>query len=414
MWDAIRKNKRRSYLLLIFMFLLMIALGVSIGLAVNPEAGGPIGGLVALGIYLLMVLIAYAQGDQILLSTAGARQISKEDMPQYWNVVEEMTIASGMGKMPAVYIMETSVPNAFAVGRNPETAAVAVTSGLLKKLNRDELQGVIAHEIGHIRNQDVRFMTLAGVMMGTIIMMSEMVFRGMFYTARFGGRRFQGRSRSSGSGGGGQAQIIFLAVAILLAILAPILAQLLYFACSRKREYLADASGALYTRYPEGLASALERISSYSGKMKDVSRALVPMYIVNPLQAHGRSGLFSTHPPTTERVDILRAMSGAGWMAYEAAYKQVRGEKRSCIDSGSLKEAPEAPIREAAEKQKGEFRKKEKVERLQQVNDMLAGMGSFIFLTCACSLRIKVPAEYKGNEVQCPRCNRVNPIIPTS
>ena len=197
----------------------------------------------ALVIWLIMALVALIGGDSVLLHTAGAYHIDKEDAPRHLNVVEEMTIASSLGSMPRVYIIEDDAPNAFAVGRNPEKAAVAVTSGLLKRLTRDELQGVVAHEIGHIRNLDVRFMTLAAVMVGSIVLLSEVFMHYLW----FGGGR-----RSSSRKGGGQAQIILLVVGILAAILAPIVARMLYFACSRRREYLADASAAQFTRFPDG------------------------------------------------------------------------------------------------------------------------------------------------------------------
>jgi heat shock protein HtpX len=291
----------------------------------SPEriAGGMLGVGVASVLWMVMMLAAYYGGDSLLLSSAKARRIQKEDLPQLWNVVEEMTIASGLGQMPKVYIIDDPEPNAFAVGRSPETASIAVTMGLLRRLNRDELQGVVAHEIGHIRNLDVRFMTLASVTLGTIVLLSEVFLRSMWY----GGGR--GRRRSSSSGGG-QAQAILLVAALLVAILAPIAAQLLYFACSRKREYLADASAARFTRYPLGLASALEKIAStVSTGSKKVSRALAPMYIVNPLQSRSAVGLFSTHPPTEDRIRILRSMAGgAGLAQYEEAYRKVHGEGR--------------------------------------------------------------------------------------
>ncbi len=408
MWEAIRANKRRSTVLLTLMGIILIALGGVIGALVEPQTGVLFGAVIAFGIFLILMLVAFSSGDKIILNSASARKIEKKDCPMLWNVVEEMTIASGLGQMPDVYIIENSAPNAFAVGRKPEKAAVAITTGLLKKLDRDELQGVIAHEIGHIKNLDVRFMTIAAVMMGTIILISDIFLRSLW----FGGHAYRGRSRSSKNGG--QAQLILIIVAIVFAILAPIVAQMLYFACSRKREYLADASGALYTRYPEGLASALEVISGRAKRMKNVSKALAPMYIINPLQGRSFASLFSTHPPTEQRIQILRNMSGAGFAAYEAAFKKVNGEKSSCIGQRSLQEAEDVGIekREGKPKEKAEYKKQTK-DRLQEVNDLLGVMGNFIFISCACGLRLKVPPDYKKNEVKCPRCNRKHEVIPT-
>jgi len=401
MWEAIRQNRRRSYFLIGLMALILVALGTTIGMYIHPQ-GAVFGAGAAVALWLLLWLIAVSGGDSILLSSVKAHEIKKEDAPQLWNVVEEMTIASGLGKMPRVYVIDDDSFNAFAVGRKPETAAVAVTSGLLRKLSRDELQGVIAHELGHIRNLDVKFMTLAGVMIGAIVLISDVFLRGLFY----GG----GRRRSS-SRGGGQGAAIMLVVAIALAILGPIFAQLLYFACSRRREYLADASSARFTRYPEGLASALEKISKRaSSKSKSdtkANRVMAPMYIVNPLQAKAAVGLTSTHPPTEKRIQILRSMGGqAGFAAYEAAYRAAIGAKRSCIDTQTLEGDAGAACRSAMP----EDRKKDAVERARQVSDLVDRMAEYLVLACACGVRIKVPSDSKRDTVKCPRCGREHTI----
>jgi len=247
MWEAIASNRRKSTLLILLMGAVLSVLGAVAGIAIftgaatgGDVAAGALTGLAAaLLVWVVMWLTAYAGGDGILLATAGAREIQREDAPMLWNVVEEMTIASGLGKAPRVFIIEDPAPNAFAVGRTPEKAAVAVTSGLLQRLTRDELQGVVAHEIGHVRNLDIRFMTYASVMVGSIVMISDIFLRSLFY----GGGRRRTSSRE-----GGQAQAILMLVAVLVAIFAPIFAYLLYFACSRRREYLADASAARFSR----------------------------------------------------------------------------------------------------------------------------------------------------------------------
>jgi heat shock protein HtpX len=292
------------------------------------------------------------------------------------------------------------MPNAFATGRKPEVSAIAVTSGLLKRLNRDELQGVVAHEIAHVKNLDVRFMTIAAVMLGSIVLLADLFFRMLW----FGG----GRRRGSG---GGQGNAVVLLVAVAAAILAPIFAQLLYFACSRKREYLADASAARFTRYPDGLASALEKISGdlvtslKSKKKKDVQRALAPMYIINPLQASAKAvGLFSTHPPAAKRIKILRAMGGnAGWIDYERAFKEVTGGKSSGLDRKTL--ASEQSIAARAPSAAPDA-KKSAAERGREVADLIDRMVSYIIIGCPCGVRIKVPPQYKRPSVQCTRCGR--------
>jgi len=404
MWEAIRQNRRRSFFLITLMAIILVALGAAIGMYIHPQQGVVFGAGVAVVVWLVLWLVAVSSGDGILLSSVKAHEIRKEDAPQLWNVVEEMTIASGLGKMPRVYVIDDSSLNAFAVGRKSEKAAVAVTSGLLRKLSRDELQGVVAHEIGHIRNLDVKFMTLAGVMVGAIVLISDVFLRALFYG---GGRR---RSRGGGKGGG-QAAAIMLLVAIALAILGPIFAQLLYFACSRRREYLADASSARFTRYPEGLASALEKISKRaSSKTKSeakANRVMAPMYIVNPLQARSAAGLTSTHPPTERRIRILRSMGGqAGFAAYEAAYRQATGARRGCIGTRTLESADAVSARPPMPKAK----RQDAIEQAREVSDLVDRMAEYLFLACACGVRIKVPPDFKRDKVSCPRCGREHAI----
>ncbi len=393
MWDAIESNRRRSQLLIGLMGALLVGLGFAIGYPWAPGIGSAVGAIVALMVWLILLLVALSQGDTILLASARAAKISKDDAPQLWNVVEEMTIASGLPKPPSIYVIDNPAPNAFAVGRTPESAAVAVTSGLLRRLNRDELQGVVAHEIAHVSNLDVRFMTVASVMVGVIVLISDLFLRSL----RYGG----GGRRSSSSRGGGQAQLIIFAVALVLAILAPIAAQLLYFACSRRREYLADAGAARFTRYPEGLASALEKIAAKAAGAAKVNRCLVPLYIVNPQAPGFWGGLSSTHPPLKTRVAILRGMEGAGYQAYEAAYRKIQGESSRCLGGRSMDQDEPTAIRCPA----GEPNKTQSaVERAKEAVDLIDRLGNFLLVPCACGVRIKVPPNLKRDSVGCPRC----------
>ena len=305
MWEAVAANKRRSAWLIFILALLLAGMGGALGLlfggAPETAAYGVFIGLVVWGVMLLINMMG---GESVLLASASAREVSHEDAPQLYNIVEEMRLAAALPAMPRVFIIETPVPNAFAVGLKPERACVAVTRGLLERLTRDELQGVIAHELGHISNRDTLFMTLAGVTLGAIVLLADFGIRSLLW----GG----GRRRSSGNRNGGAAMAVVMVVAIALAILAPILARLLYFACSRQREYLADASAAQFTRYPAGLANALRKIAMQQDpKQIPVNRVVAPMYAVNPLAAAGSASLFGTHPPTEERIRRLMEMQGA-------------------------------------------------------------------------------------------------------
>ena len=332
MWEQIRSNRLRSAVLVVFMGILLLLIGYVIGIYFLNSA---LGGLfIAAIIWAIMGLIAFFQGDSILLGVSGARKISKADDPRLYDVVEEMSIASGLPKVPDVYIINDPALNAFSTGRDPNKAAVAITSGLREKLNRDELQGVMAHEIGHIKNRDVLLMAISAVMLGAIVIISWYATRVLFWG---GGRRDRRDS------GGGAAQAIFLVLGLVLLILAPIFAQLIYLAISRKREYLADASSALYTRYPEGLASALEKLADSETQVKAANQATAPMYIINPFgKKRAVNDWMSTHPPIAERVRILRAMGGNSYADYEKAYEQMhRGQ--SIVPKSALSAGPTAP-----------------------------------------------------------------------
>jgi heat shock protein HtpX len=263
--------------------------------------GSGYGGVfIAFLVALVMSLAAYYGGDKMVLGISRAKRIEKKDYPQLFNVIEELTIAGGL-PMPAVYVIDDTAPNAFATGRDPKHASVAITTGLMQKLNRDELQGVMAHELSHVGNRDILYATMVGIMVGSIAMMSDFFLRSFFWG---GGRR----RRSNSEGGAGGA--IFLVIAIALAVLAPLFTKLLQLAVSRQREYLADASAAKLTRYPEGLASALQKIAGDKEVLEVANRATQHLYIVNPIKPFEKraSNLFSTHPPIQDRIARLRAI----------------------------------------------------------------------------------------------------------
>jgi len=298
MYNQIASNIRRSYLLIFFFILVIAGIGYVFSLYTRL---GPWVMPVAVGFAIAMSWASYYYSDQLVLGMSGAVQVTKQDEPQLWNAVEGLALAAGL-PMPRLYIIEDSAPNAFATGRDPQHAALAVTRGLLTKMNRLELEGVVGHEMAHIRDYDIRFMMLVSVLVGTIVLLSDWMTRSLWYSR--GGRR------SSGSGGGGGAGAILLLIGLVFVILSPIIAQLMQLAVSRRREFLADAEGAHLTRYPEGLASALEKIAADPDPLEVANKATASLYIYNPLRDHGGwlNGLFDTHPPVDERVARLRAM----------------------------------------------------------------------------------------------------------
>jgi heat shock protein HtpX len=384
-------------MLTIVMGALLILISYFLGLYFGSAT---VGLVIALVIWAILSLVGYFQGDSILLSMSGAKKIGPDDHPRLYNVVEEMKIASGLEKVPDIYIIDDLALNAFATGRDPNRASVAITSGLLQKLNRDELQGVIGHEISHIKNRDVLLMAMCSVLLGTIVLIA-------YYGSRFlflGGTG----SRRSSSRGGGQGQIIILIVALVFMILAPIFAQLIYLAISRKREYLADASSALYTRYPEGLASALEKLGTSTVQLRSVNKATAPMYIVNPFPQKGMqvSDLTSTHPPLSERIRILRAMAGASFNNYDQAYRQVH-EGKGVIPAASLT-AETVPI--TTIKLEGEAGELNEIQRARETSNVMWRLSNYKTITCDCGAKLRVPPQFTEPQIKCPHCGRTHQV----
>lgn len=295
MYDQIASNKLRSAALIVVFVILVMAIGWVFGQATD---WGYAGLVLAFGVAFAMAWGSYWYSDRIVLAMSRARPVDRDREPYIVNTVEGLAIAAGL-PVPKAYVIDDPAPNAFATGRNPEHAAIAVTTGLVQKLDRQELEGVIAHELAHVKNYDTLVQTLTAVLAGTIALASDWMLHSMWWG---GGRR---RSNE-----GGQAQAIFMLVGIVLAILAPIFAVLIQMAISRKREYLADANGALLTRYPPGLAGALRKIAGDTNKLRVANKATESLYIYNPLKDYGggMNALFNTHPPIEERIRRLEAM----------------------------------------------------------------------------------------------------------
>ncbi|HEY4875813.1 MAG TPA: M48 family metallopeptidase [Puia sp.] len=296
-YKSISANIWKSYLILALFILFAGTIAYVIGQATGY---GPSIGVLIFIFAIIYSFVSYFYSDKIVLATTGAREIKEKDNPQLFHIVENLAIGDGI-PMPKVYLVNDPSPNAFATGRDIKHASVAVTSGILERLNKSEMEGVIAHELSHVKNYDTRLMAITAVLVGFIALLTDLFLRNLFWG---GFRNNEERNNNN--------QAIFLVVAIILAILAPIIASLIQLAVSRKREFLADASGALLTRYPEGLASALEKISSDPRPLQTASNATAHLFIVNPFKSKGFHGwvtnLFSTHPPIEERIKILRSM----------------------------------------------------------------------------------------------------------
>ncbi|MBE0538323.1 MAG: M48 family metallopeptidase [Ignavibacterium sp.] len=401
MWELIEANKRKSIFIFIGMGLLLILIGFTFGSFYSPENGGFFGIFLALILWGILSMVSYFAGSKILLAVSGAKEVTQEVHPQLYNVVEEMRIAANLPNTPKIYIIADAAPNAFATGIKPENSAIAVTAGLLGTLNRDELQGVVAHEMSHILNRDILVMTFAGMMLGAITLMAEVFARSLWFG---GGSRYKSKS----SDRGGQAQLIIMILAIALAILGPIMAQLLYFAISRKREYLADASAVRLTRYPDGLASALEKISNTNLDLKTANKVTAPMYIINPLKKKGMqiSNLSSTHPPISERIKILRSMSqGVNYANYQNAFNSVKGKSSILVPQSGLTDASVIPFRSSLA---DENAVENTIRVKRDVGDLMMKLNDFKFINCTCGLKLKVPPDFKDNSITCPKCGRIH------
>ncbi|MGE3274569.1 MAG: M48 family metallopeptidase [Vicinamibacterales bacterium] len=323
LYEQQARNRRQTVLVMgVFVaFLLVLGLGFDAAYLASPAGGAflPIGTLVAITYGTGSAFYSYRRGDRAVLGSTGAIPLEQAiagapDEPtrlalrQYQNVVEEMAIAAGLPR-PAAYVVPDPDPNAFATGRDPGHASIAVTEGLLRRLDRDELQGVVAHEMSHIRNYDIRLMTIVAALVGAIALLADWAARGMRYGA-FGGRRSRGRE-----GGGGPAAILLIAVWLVAVLLAPVVARLLAMMVSRRREFLADATGAELTRNPLALASALRKVDAEAAPTKAVKRGSAHLCIADPLgrrinASRGRlANLFASHPPMVDRIAALQAMA---------------------------------------------------------------------------------------------------------
>ncbi|MBT4850402.1 M48 family metallopeptidase [Candidatus Parcubacteria bacterium] len=291
MYQQIDSNKRKSILLMTLFILVIVGLGWAWSIY---SQDGYIMIFFALALAIIMSLTSFFGGDKIALAQAGAKAIKKNDNPYVWRMIENLSITAGI-PMPKVYIINDPAMNAFATGRDPEHSSIALTTGIINGLENQELEGVIAHELSHVKNYDIRLMMIVIVCVGVITLLADWMLRSFFW---------RGRKGNDNKGNG-----ILLIVGLVLAVLSPLFAKLIQLAVSRKREFLADASGALLTRYPEGLATALEKISKQNTPLKNANKATAHLYISSPFKGKKKQNkFFSTHPPIQERVSALRKM----------------------------------------------------------------------------------------------------------
>jgi heat shock protein HtpX len=425
MWEQIRYNQIRSAILVIVMGAIWILIGFVLGLLASfithqDLFEGGIYGIMSASILCVFIsLIAYFHGDSIILAMTKARKIETNDLQRLYNIVEELKLAAGLAVMPSAYVIDEPAMNAFAVGCRPGKTAVIVTTGLLNKLNRDELQGVIGHEIAHIKNRDVLLISLCITLLGTIKIVTWL-FSPKSLTAIFVHQNSQIRDEFMGC-----ALLAFSPVMVIILIfgtlvvhdypfllpvliiifyipafmlLMPFMAKLIYFSISRRREYLADACSALYTRYPEGLASALNKIADSSGQVLAASTITAPIFIVNPFCQQGMttSDLSDTHPSVSERIRILRSMSYISFTEYDRAYREVRGLDKSVIPASVLAIAGTTNIRSP------QLDGLNDIQRARETSDLLWNLNNYKVIQCPCGTKMRLPPSYKQPEIKCP------------
>ncbi|MBN1462127.1 MAG: M48 family metallopeptidase [Paludibacteraceae bacterium] len=295
-YNHIEKNKRETAIIMVLFILIISAIAYVFGNLFDPGYGGTYVG-VALIFSGISSFISYYNSDKLVLAISGAKKVEYDEDPDLHNLVDNMCIASGLPK-PKIYKINDTAMNAFATGRDPEHAAMCFTTGIVNRLEKRELEGVIAHELSHIQNYDIRLMSIVSILVGTITLLADWFTRGVFY----GGGR--GKRRSSSSSGSG----IFLIIGILLVVLSPVIATLIKLAISRNREFLADSSAALMTRYPQGLANALKKLAMDTEILEAANGATAHLYISSPLKGRAFVNLFNTHPPIEERIARLESM----------------------------------------------------------------------------------------------------------
>ena len=439
MWTQIQKNKRNCFLIVLAIFAVMIFLGGFTGALysyffhentdiplsvflnihnINAYSDSMFTGIFfSLLLWLLLLFVALTNGKRIILAMNWAYKLPPQTHRILRNIVEEMTIAAGLPKVPDIYVIDAAMPNSFATGMSPNNSAIVVTTGLLTNLDRDELQGVIAHEIAHIANRDTTFMLIAGAMLGTITIITYFGLKMIFsngYTM----------SRRNPICGSAKVKILIIALTLLLLVFSPIMSRILYLFISQKKEYLADACAVQYTRYPHALATALVKISTSVFVLRDADKLTSSMYIVHPLDLEVEQkefysmfkNIFRTHPPTEKRIEVLNRMTCSDFNAYNAAFREISGKRRNIIDKKDLYNVKKQEIKKPERNYETDVNGRhiyltaaiaDMAERKREAEDIVWKAKNYIFKECECGTKLKFPHSYKGQKISCPHCQKL-------
>ena len=438
MWTQIQTNRRNCYLVVIAIFAFMVISCGFAGILYSYFSGGntdiPLteyiklynfvswtealltGVFISFLIWLLLLFVALSGGKKIILAMNRAYKLSPHTNRILQDIVEEMSIAAGLPKVPEIYVIDAAMPNAFSTGISPKDAAVIVTTGLLITLDRDELQAVIAHEIAHITNRDTSFMLIAGAMLGTITIITHFGLRIMF-------SRGYALSRRNPVANNFKLKILICSAALLFMVLSPFLARILYLFISQKKEYLADACAVQYTRYPHALATALAKISTSVFVLRDTDRLTSAMYIVHPLDLEIEQkefysmfgNFFKTHPPTEKRIEVLEKMTCADFNAYNRAFSETSKKRRTIMNKKDLYNVKRLEIVKPERNWETDVNGKrifiasaleDIAEKKRAEENTLLKKQKYIFRECGCGTKLKIPFSYKGQEISCPHCKK--------
>lgn len=435
MWSQIQKNRKTCYIIVFAIFIFLLFSGGLTGALYSYFSGNSdiplkefldihnfyayseafmIGTFIAVLLWLLLLFIALIGGKKIILSMNRAYKLPPDTNRILKNIVEEMSIAAGLPKVPEIYVIDAAMPNAFSTGISPKDSAVVVTTGLLIALDRDELQAVVAHEIAHIVNRDTSFMLIAGSMLGTITIITHFGLRIMF-------SRGYALSRRNPIGNDFKLKILVCTITLLFMVIAPILARILYLFISQKREYLADACAIQYTRYPQALATALAKISTSVFVLRDTDQLTSSMYIVHPLdleveqkEVYSMFGnIFRTHPPTEKRIEVLEKMTRADFNAYNKAFNEASFKRRTIMNKNDLYNVKNLEIKKPQRNYETDVNGKhifiataleDIAEKKRAAEDIIWKAKKYIFKKCDCGTTLKFPLSYKGQEISCPHC----------
>lgn len=391
MWELINKNKSKTFLFVFLMALCFGLMAYCLAETLKIYNVPPIWVyIVVYGYYFGTLIVASRDSKNVFLKLSNARFALRAYYPKLFNIVQEMSIASGLSTMPDIYIIDEDSPNAFACGKDHKTASIVVTKGLLARLNRDELQAVVAHEISHIVNRDILYLMYTSCLLGCMVFISDFVIK--FLRSCSNRRSFNGGA-------------IYIIPFVLISLVLVALSKIFYFCLSKKREYLADACAVQYTRNPMALANALRKIDAEQSYFVNTNPLTSAMFIVSPLNNKEK-----THPPIEKRIQILLRLSSCNIAAYNNSYQKVLGKKSSIVSKKIIDKPSYSKVIPIVATTLANQTVQDKIANHREAYDTMLKMENYIFIKCDCDTKLKVPKELKGQKIPCPHCKKMHLI----